>query len=128
MPATRDCVPILFITSNDERRLPDAFLRRCVSHHIELTETLLRDSIQAHAGRFPELGPEFIDLAILRFIAIRGRTREKPPATGELLAWLQVLAIETGNDPKVLNADVSKLPHLAVLIKTREDRESVLKG
>ena len=61
--------PILFITSNDERRLPDAFLRRCVSHHIELTDDLLRDAIKAHAGRFPALGQEFIDLAIRRFMA-----------------------------------------------------------
>ena len=120
--------PILFITSNDERRLPDAFLRRCVSHHIELTDGLLRDAIKAHAGRFPELGKEFIDLAVSRFMAIRSRMREKPPATGELLAWLQVLAIETGNNPHVLNADLGKLPHLEVLIKTPEDRESIRKG
>jgi len=120
--------PILFITSNDERRLPDAFLRRCVSHHIELTEDLLRDAVKAHAERYPDLDKEFVDLAISRFIAIRSRSREKPPATGELLAWLQVLAIETGNNPNVLNADLRKLPYLEVLIKTPEDRESIRKG
>jgi MoxR-like ATPase len=120
--------PILFITSNDERRLPDAFLRRCVSHHIDLTDSLLRDAINAHAGRFPELDKEFIDLAISRFMTIRSRAREKPPATGELLAWLQVLAIETGNDPKVLNADLARLPHLQVLLKTPEGREAIFRG
>jgi MoxR-like ATPase len=120
--------PILFITSNDERRLPDAFLRRCVSHHIELTEDLLREAVKAHAERYPVLDREFVDLAISRFIAIRSRSREKPPATGELLAWLQVLAIETGNNPNVLNADLGKLPYLEVLIKTPEDRESIRKG
>ena len=121
--------PILFITSNDERRLPDAFLRRCVSHHIVLTESLLRDAVAAHAGRFPELSPEFIDLAIRRLIAIRSRAKEKPPATGELLAWLQVLAISVGNEPKRLeNTDLNKLPHLEVLLKTPEDREAVLRG
>ena len=121
--------PIVFITSNDERRLPDAFLRRCVSHHIELTEPLLHDAVAAHAGRFPNLSPEFTDLAIRRLIAIRSRAKEKPPATGELLAWLQVLAISVGNDPKRLeNTDLSKLPHLEVLLKTPEDREAVLRG
>lgn len=120
--------PILFITSNDERRLPDAFLRRCVSHHIELTEDLLREAVNAHKGLYPDLSQEFVKLAISRFMAIRSRSREKPPATGELLAWLQVLAIETGNDLNVLNADLSKLPFLEVLIKTREDRESMRKA
>ena len=120
--------PILFITSNDERRLPDAFLRRCVSHHIELTEELMRDAVKAHANRFPDLSQDFIDLAVRRFIAIRSRSREKPPASGELLAWLQVLAIETGNKPHLLNADLGKLPHLEVLLKTPEDRDSVRRG
>ena len=120
--------PILFITSNDERRLPDAFLRRCVSHHIELTEALLREAVNAHAQRFPDLGREFLDLAVSRFLAIRSRAREKPPATGELLAWLQVLAIETGNDPRVLNVDLGRLPHLPVLLKTPEDRDSLRMG
>jgi MoxR-like ATPase len=120
--------PILFITSNDERRLPDAFLRRCVSHHIQLTEHLLRDAVKAHAERYPDLDKKFVDLAISRFMAIRSRSREKPPATGELLAWLQVLAIETGNNPNVLNAELGKLPYLEVLIKTPEDRESIRKG
>ena len=117
--------PLLFITSNDERRLPDAFLRRCVSHHIELTEDLLREAVKALQGLFPDLNREFVDLAISRFMAIRSRSREKPPATGELLAWLQVLAIRTGNDLHVLNADLGKLPSLEVLIKTREDREGI---
>lgn len=119
--------PILFITSNDERRLPDAFLRRCVSHRIELTPELLRDAVAAHAKRFPELSAEFIDLAVCRLMEIHRRVKEKPPATGELLAWLQVLAISLGNDPKLLaTTDLSRLPHLEVLLKTPEDRAAVL--
>lgn len=117
--------PLLFITSNDERRLPDAFLRRCVSHHIELTDPLLREAIEAHRSRFPRLGPDFIKLAVTKFMDLRGRCREKPPATGELLAWLQVLAIETGGELSAIDREPSRLPHLQVLLKTPEDRDAV---
>ncbi len=113
--------PLLFITSNDERRLPPAFLRRCVSHHIKLTEELLRSAMQSHSELYPGLSPEFLETAIGCFLSIRRKTVEKPPATGELLAWLQVLSIATGSRPEVLNADVKDLPYLGTLIKHPDD-------
>jgi MoxR-like ATPase len=112
---------LVFITSNDERRLPPAFLRRCVCHHIDMTDDLLRTAVQSHRQRYPQLDDGFLDTAIRCFLQIRQRTKEKPPATGELLAWLQVLSIATGCRPEVLDADLRQLPFLSTLIKHPED-------
>ncbi len=117
--------PIIFITSNDERRLPPAFLRRCVSHHIDLTPKLLEEAALRHDSLYPELSKEFIRTAIECFVKIRQLAKEKPPATGELLAWLQVLSVTTAKRPEVLNGDIKDLPHLGALIKTGEDMDEI---
>jgi len=117
--------PLVFITSNDERRLPPAFLRRCVSHHIELTDDLLREAVSSHVHLYPELDEAFLDLAIKCFWTIRRQAKEKPPATGELLVWLQVLSATTGRRPEVLNADLKDLPYLGTLIKSPEDHREL---
>jgi MoxR-like ATPase len=117
----RELRPLLFITSNDERRLPPAFLRRCVTHHIELTDQLLQTAVDSHRDMYPELDNNFLKTAIECFLRIRGKTLEKPPATGELLAWLQVLSAATGSRPDVLNADLKDLPYLGTLLKHPED-------
>jgi hypothetical protein len=71
------------ITSNVERRLPDAFLRRCIFHHIELTEQLVRNAVQARTGDFPHLDATARDeaLAALRFAGVPIGPRE--------LVWLR---------------------------------------
>lgn len=110
--------PLVFVTSNDERRLPDAFLRRCVSHHIELSPDLLTRVAESHRDEYPDLSPDFIQLAITRFLEIRSRKLEKPPASGELLAWLQIMSLSLGKSPNALNADLQDIPYLSTLLKS----------
>lgn len=124
--------PVVIITSNSERRLPDAFLRRCIFHHIEFNEKLLRKAITAHKHEFVNLSSGFIDLAVNRFADLRKKHLRKTPATGEFLAWLRVLALLAGTDEEQLKhallsgeKNLQKLPYLGVLLKNREDMRSL---
>ena len=119
----RELRPLLFITSNDERRLPPAFLRRCVSHCIELTDKLLHTAVMSHRDRYPDLDEGFLQTAINCFVRIRRKGLHKPPATGELLVWLEVLSAASGTRTVVLdNVDLKDLPYLGTLIKHPEDK------
>nr|VFJ56795.1 MAG: AAA domain (dynein-related subfamily) [Candidatus Kentron sp. FM]VFJ57096.1 MAG: AAA domain (dynein-related subfamily) [Candidatus Kentron sp. FM]VFK11465.1 MAG: AAA domain (dynein-related subfamily) [Candidatus Kentron sp. FM] len=119
--APRNLRPIVFITSNSERRLPEPFLRRCTYHHIEFTDELVRDAVEARKEDFRGLSPEFIELAVRRFLALRDRNLRKVPATGELLVWLKVLASAVGTYSAVLEEELAKLPYLGVLLKDHQD-------
>jgi MoxR-like ATPase len=121
----RELRPLVFITSNDERRLPPAFLRRCVCHYIEMTDELLEKAVKSHEGRFPDLNDEFIRTALRCFLQIRQSVREKPPATGELLAWLQVLCVATDRQPGILEVPLKRLPFLGTLLKHPEDLQQL---
>ena len=110
--------PLVFITSNDERRLPNAFLRRCVSHHIDMTPELLNRVAFSHRDEYPRLNDHFIRKAIDRFVELRGRKLEKKPASGELLAWLQVLSVAVGQAPERLDVHLADLPYLSTLLKS----------
>ncbi len=116
--------PIVVITSNVERQLPAPFLRRCVFHHIELTEALVGRAVGARAknGAFPRLAPEVRQLAIDRFWELRdpGRGLQKPPATGELLVWLAILNAQ-GTAIEALRAPLHELPCVGALVKDYED-------
>ncbi len=81
--------PIVLLTSNSEKNLPDAFLRRCVFFHIPFPgeEMLLR----ILKSKVSDLAPAQLDIAIQHFHVIRGKCKRKPPATAELLQWVSVL-------------------------------------
>lgn len=118
--------PIVIITSNSERRLPEAFLRRCVFHHIAFTEELVRDAVAAHRQEFAALSEAQVTLAVERFFEIRTRSLRKKPATAELLAWLIVLAAQNGpqtaaNLSERLGGTLDALPELSVLVKDHDD-------
>lgn len=113
--------PLVVITSNSERRLPEPFLRRCIFHHIELTEELLRRAVAARAGDFPRLGEETLEIAIRRFLELRARPLRKKPATAELLVWLVLLGAGAGDVETLRNAPLRTLPALSALVKDRED-------
>jgi MoxR-like ATPase len=113
--------PMLFITSNSERRLPEPFLRRCVYHHIEFDDRIVEQAVESRREEFKHLSDGFLELAVKRFFALRERNLRKIPATGELLVWLRVLALATGKYPEHLEEDLAKLPYLGVLLKDHQD-------
>lgn len=124
--------PIVFITSNSERRLPEPFLRRCVYHHIEFDDDIVMRAVYSRRKDFSELGDDFLELAVKRFLQLRDRNLRKKPATGELLAWLRVLTMaldrpedQVQEDMSKLPEDLSKLPLLGVLLKDHQDLEEL---
>jgi len=119
--------PLVFITSNDERRLPEPFLRRCAFHHIEFSADILAAAISERSkqGVLPPFGDEFLKAAVDLFMKIRARELEKKPSTGECILWLQVLVAQYGADEEKLKGPLHKLPHLSLLLKNRQDRLQV---
>ena len=113
--------PLTIITSNGERRLPDAFLRRCMVHHISLNKELLRDILNAWKIQFPNLNEETREIALQHFETIREISRlSKRPGTAELLLWLSVLSAQDIK-ASALNVETQKLPALECLIKDHDD-------
>jgi MoxR-like ATPase len=123
--AKRELRPIVIITSNSERKLPEPFLRRCVYHHIRFEDDLVRQAVSVRRNEFTSLSDGFLRLALERFLALRERNLRKRPATGELLVWLRVLALTVGTYPEVLDQDLSQLPYLGLLLKDHQDIESL---
>lgn len=115
--------PLLIITSNSERRLPEPFLRRCIFHHIEFNETLLRRAVAARSmNDFPGLSGAITEAAIQRFIELRQQNIRKHPATAELLVWLTVLAARDDvSETQLKECRLRDLPALSSLIKDRDD-------
>lgn len=123
--------PLVFITSNSERRLPEAFLRRCTFHHIVFDENLLNEVKDAHRADFQHLGDDVLKHAMRRFLKLREQHLRKVPATGEFLVWLRVMALAAGTDDGTLQIllaqlrdDDRELPYLGVLLKDRHDLEN----
>lgn len=113
--------PIVIITSNAEKELPDAFLRRCIFHYIAFPdEETMKDIIAVH---FPELEQNLLDEALKSFYWLRELdSLQKKPSTSELLDWIQALTIG-GISPQKIG---SELPFLGALIKKDQDFETVL--
>ncbi|MCZ7682133.1 MAG: MoxR family ATPase [Sandaracinaceae bacterium] len=108
--------PVVIITSNNEKELPDAFLRRCVFHFIDFPEPELMKRIVA--VHHPELGEQLVDQALRVFYEIRAMKRlRKRPSTSELIDWIAVLKA-AGVSAVKLDA---KLPFLGALLKKEQD-------
>lgn len=110
----------VLITSNSERRLPMPFLRRCVYAHIEFpdTETLAR-IVDLHCGAPAR---SFAAVAVRRFLELRSMSGlVKPPATGELLAWVRVLQRIGIDESRLATMPLGELPALETLIKMIDD-------
>src|SRR6478752_6761055 len=82
--------PVVIITSNNEKELPDAFLRRCVFHFIDFPDAeLMKKIVKVH---HPNIEDELVDQALSVFFEIRNMTRlRKRPSTSELIDWIAVL-------------------------------------
>jgi MoxR-like ATPase len=118
--------PLVVITSNSERRLPEPFLRRCIFHHIQFTDELVRKAVESRVADYPNLDPETRKIAIARFWELNRRDLRKKPATAELLIWLVLLSSRGDvTADKLRNARLSELPALGALIKDRDDLQGL---
>jgi MoxR-like ATPase len=117
--------PIVVLTSNSEKTLPDAFLRRCVFYHISFPDRdRLREIVRRRLGATNGFSPEMVEHAIQHFERIRQIGLRKKPSTGELLAWLRVLSrlrIDVGR-LKPGEAEAIAFTY-SILAKSREDAE-----
>jgi MoxR-like ATPase len=117
--------PILILTSNSEKNLPDAFLRRCVFYHIAFPEgERLKEIVQRRLRLIPDFTPRMLEHALEHFEQIRELALKKRPATAELLAWVRILErmqLDVG-DLKPGEAESLALTY-SVLAKSVEDRE-----
>lgn len=119
--ARPDLRPVVIITSNSERTLPDAFLRRCAFHHIEFPKREQLQTILAERLAGLEVPQALVRAAIARFEAVRGGEHlDKKPATAELIGWVQVL-FRMGESPEAVEHGAA-LPAPGMLLKTTEDR------
>jgi MoxR-like ATPase len=112
--------PIILITSNAEKELPDAFLRRCLFHYIEFPSSeLMKDIIYVH---FPDLKDKLLSEALKQFYWLRSLDQvKKPPSTSELIDWLFVLQ-KAGISEEELKAGI---PFLGTLMKKENDQDRV---
>lgn len=113
--------PIIVATSNAERRLPDAFLRRCIVHHIEMDDAFVRRVVAARHAGFPTLDENTRNAAVDCFLELRGRNLQHAPSTAELLAWLTVLSARGIQASKLDRNDLAGLPCLQALVKDPAD-------
>ncbi len=115
--------PIVIITSNAEKELPDAFLRRCIFHYITFPDRdQMTEIVHAH---FENLEENVLKNALDTFYWIRSiKDVRKKPSTSELIDWIRALTI-SGIDPEHLR---EQLPFLGVLLKKDEDLEAVKKA
>ncbi len=108
--------PVVIITSNAEKELPDAFLRRCIFHYIDFPDApLMEEIVRTH---FPDVEANLLKSAMDVFYWIRGlKDVRKKPSTSELIDWVNALQIG-GMDPALIKKN---LPNLGVVIKKDED-------
>lgn len=124
IPANEQAFPLIIITSNQEKNLPNAFLRRCIYHYIELpNQERLRKIL---TERFTDAEQEVIIKAVDRFQEVRtsqDETKsegEKKVSTSELIAWFKSL-LKYKPEEIIAKLKEDKLPHASVLLKSRTD-------
>ena len=112
--------PIVIITSNAEKELPDAFLRRCIFHYIDFPDKkLMKEIVATH---FDSVEENLLENAMEVFYEIRGmREVRKKPSTSELIDWLRALELGGVSPAKIK----SELPFLGVILKKDEDIAAV---
>jgi MoxR-like ATPase len=111
--------PIILITSNAEKELPDAFLRRCVFHYIAFPDReRMKKIVEVHLPNLPE---KLLDAAFQKFYGLRRIDGlRKKPSTSELLDWLTVL-VRAGIPPEDVTA---RFPFPGVLLKQEADLDA----
>ena len=114
--------PLVFITSNNEKELPDAFLRRCFFHYIKFPDAVtMQKIVDVH---FPGLKKELLNAAMKTFYEVRNLPGlKKKPSTSELLDWLKLLVAEDISLEALQSKDdkVSIPPLVGALLKNEQD-------
>ena len=114
--------PLVFITSNNEKELPDAFLRRCFFHYIKFPDAdTMRHIVAVH---FPNIKQELLSVAMKTFFDIRNLPGlKKKPSTSELIDWLKLLVAEDIPLEALQTADdkVAVPPLVGALLKNEQD-------
>ena len=115
--------PIVIITSNAEKELPDAFLRRCIFHYIDFPDKeLMAQIVKVH---YPNVEENLLNAAMDTFYDIRNiHDIRKKPSTSELIDWVNALQIGGISADQIR----SKIPFVGVVVKKDEDLELVRKG
>ena len=121
IPETKQTVtakhrPIVIITSNAEKELPDAFLRRCIFHYIAFPDQeLMAEIIRVH---YPDIEDTLLRQTLRAFYWLRDLSGiQKKPSTSEVLDWIQALQL-SGIDPQRI---ADEIPYAGVLLKKNED-------
>ncbi len=112
--------PIVIITSNAEKELPDAFLRRCIFHYIDFpNEELMEEIVKTH---YPNVEEKLLKNAMEVFYWIRSiKDVRKKPSTSELIDWINALQIGGISADKLRE----ELPFVGVVVKKDEDLETI---
>jgi MoxR-like ATPase len=115
--------PVIVITSNAEKELPDAFLRRCVFHYIQFPDAeFMNKIVNVH---FPDLEEKMMREAVTAFFNLRELDNlRKKPSTSELIDWIKVL-VASGTRPQDIG---QQLPFLGALLKNEQDYHQVTNG
>ncbi|MBL0947011.1 MoxR family ATPase [Brevundimonas sp.] len=117
-----DTRPVVIITSNNEKELPDAFLRRCFFHYIRFPDAeTLKSIVDVH---FPDIKPRLVSEALRTFYEIRDTPGlKKKPSTSELLDWLKLLLVDDIDPATLRETSGSKLipPLHGALLKNEQD-------
>ena len=112
--------PMVIITSNNEKELPDAFLRRCVFHFIDFPDVdQMREIIAVH---HPQVEKRLLEQVLVKFYWLREQKElRKRPSTSELIDWITAL-LRAGADPSHLE---SELPFMGALLKNEQDTRAI---
>lgn len=124
----KDTAPIVIITSNDEKELPEAFLRRCIFHYIDFPRPEQLINIVKVNTRSMNVDEHLVEQAIQRLVEIRsmGNLR-KQPATSELIDWVNVLHTWEVTADQLKPSAVMELPYWKILFKHQQDWQRVLR-
>jgi MoxR-like ATPase len=112
--------PVVLITSNNEKELPDAFLRRCIFHFIEFPDVAtMRKIVAVH---HPHLEAKLLDQVLIKFYWLREQSElRKRPSTSELIDWITAL-LRSGLSPKQLEEHI---PFVGALLKKEQDVDAL---
>jgi MoxR-like ATPase len=112
--------PMVIITSNNEKELPDAFLRRCVFHFIDFPDVeQMREIIDVH---HPQVEKQLLEQVLVKFYWLRDQKElRKRPSTSELIDWITAL-VRAGADASHL---ASEIPFMGALLKNEQDTRAI---